>query len=260
MSQAVTETMPIGPVQVYLDNVRLGSPMSQATIRYTKEAVQYGLPDSGVNVGSHKVRETLEVDVVIADLKPHQLRYVFDKSNSKATAGTLDANVYKATSTTVMRFREEVFFSGTAAVILDRAGYLTGTIKVFKSDLSNTPDGYTKSTDFTATNTTGSVARIAAGSIVSGTTVIVEYNHTTTVKLMNVGGGLSDYEGVLVLSHELDNGKVLQMKVHRAKKIGASEIAIQMGAAFGGIPMTYHALADMTKSVGKQLMELAVEE
>ena len=259
MSQTVAATMPIGPVQIYLANTRVGSPMSQATIRYTKETVQFGLPEAGVNVGSHKTKEVLEIDVVIADLKPHQLRYVYDKANSKATSTTLDTNQYHASTATVMRFHEEVLLSGVANSTLDRGGFVTGTIKVFKSDLTNTPDGYTRASDYTCSSAAGTIARIAGGTITDGSTVIVEYNHTSTVSLIHVGGGLADYEGELKLCNELENGKVLQYKVWRAKKIGASDVAIQMAAEFGGIAMTFHALADMTKAVGQQLMEVAVE-
>lgn len=260
MSQTVAATLPIGPVQAYWNNIRLGSPMSQVAVRYAEETVQYGLPDSGVNVGSHRTKQTVQVDVSIADFKPSQLRYAYDHVLDLDDPDTIDPNQYESAGSTIIRFREEVKLSGTVAVILDQAGFKTGTISAFKSDLSNAPTGYTKGTDFTATSGTGSVARITTGAITSGDTVIFEYDHTSTAAIVHVGGGLGKFEAELKLVHELEGtGKFLQCKLHRAKKIGNSDIAIQMAAEFGGYPMTFEALADMTKAAGKQLMEWAVE-
>ena len=259
MSTSVAPTLPIGPVQAYWNDVRLGSPKSTVNLRHTKDTVEMRLEDAGLIVGSHKTGESLEVDVTIADLKPHQLRYVYDKANSKATAGTIDSDMYESAGSTIMRFREEIELDGTTPVILRRAGFVTSSIKVFASDLSNTPDGYTKGTDFTATESTGSVTRIDGGSIGDGDSVVVEYNHTATAEIVHAGGSLADFEAELKLVHETEDGKVLQFKIHRAKKIGASEIAVQMATEFGGVPMTFRALADMSKAIGKQLMEVAVE-
>ena len=69
MSKSVASTLPVGPVSIYWNDKRMGSPKSQATVRYNKETVQSGLEDAGVNVLSHKTKETCEVDVVIADFK-----------------------------------------------------------------------------------------------------------------------------------------------------------------------------------------------
>jgi len=228
-------------------------------LRYTKDSVEMVLEDAGLIVGSHKTRESLEVDITIGDLKPHQLRYVFDKANSKATASTIDSDSYTSSDSTVFRFREEHQLNGTTAIILRRAGFQVGTLKVFKSDLSNTPDGYASSTDFTSTYSTGSVARIGGGSITDGMSIIAEYTQSATSEIVHVGGGLADFEAALRLVHETEDGKALQFKIHRAKKIGASEIAVQMATDFGGVATTFRALADMTKAVGKQYMEVAVE-
>lgn len=260
MSQTVAASLPIGPVQAYWNNVRLGSPMSQANFRHSKETVEYGLPDSGVKVGSHKTGEQAFVDITIADFKPSQLQYVYDHVADLDDPDTIDPNTYESGGSTIIRFREEVKLTSTTPVTLDQAGFITSTIKVYKSDLSNAPGGYTQGTDFTATASTGNVARVSAGAITSGDTVIVEYDHTSTAAIVYGGGGLTGFEAELKLVHELDgNGKFLQLKLYRAKKMGASDVAIQMAAEFGGVAMTFVALADMTKAAGKQLFEWAVE-
>jgi hypothetical protein len=234
--------------------------MTQVAIRTNIESVQYGLEDANVNVGSHKTKDIAEIDIVIGDLKPHQLRYAYAQAESKESATTIQSLGYSGTVTSfVHRFHEIHKLTGTTSVTVDQAGWETGTISVFKSDWSNTPDGYTKGTDYTGTSSTGNIKRIAAGSITDGECVIVEYNQSATSAVTYFGGQLADYEGELRITHELDNGKHWTITAHRAKRIGASEYAIQMAAQFGGIAMTFHCLADMTKCPGRQLLESALE-
>lgn len=260
MSRDVLESLPIGPSRVYWNDVRLGTTMAQVTIRPSIESVQYGLEAANVDVGSHKTKDLVEIDVVIADLKPHQLRYAFAQAMSKESATTIQAAGYTSSIATFEHMYSEYHkLSGTAAVTIDGAGYETGTIMVFKSDLSNTPSGYTKGTDYTASAATGNVKRIAAGSITDGETVLIEYNQSATSAVAYFGGKLADFEGELKITHELDNGKHLTVLATRAKRIGASEFAIQQAAAFGGVAMTFKVLADMTKAPGKQLIEVGVE-
>jgi len=259
MSKAVAATQPIGPCEIYWGDVRLGSPKSAVAFRYNKETVQWGLEDSGVNVGSHKVKETMEVDVMLDDFKNEQNRYTYDAANEFAATTVINAIAYDASTSTVMRFREDHELSGTANVTIDQAGFNTSTMMVFKSDWTNTPDGYTKGTDFTATESTGVVARLAAGDIADGDTVHIEYNESATVKRLGVGGQLADFEATLRIVHINDNGKQVQFYAYRAKKIGASDIAFAMADAFAGIPMTFHVLADLAQPIGKQLFHWSVE-
>jgi hypothetical protein len=234
--------------------------MTQAAIRTNVETVQYGLEDRNVNVGSHKTKDTVEIDIVIGDLKPHQLQYAYAQAESKESATTIQALGYSGTvNVFVHRFSEEHKLTGTTSVTVDGAGWETGTIKVYKTDLSNTPDGYTKGTDYTGTSSTGNIKRIDAGSITDGDCVIVEYNQSATSAVAYFGGQLADFEGELRLTGETDNGKHWTIVAHRAKRIGASDVAIQMATAFGGIAMTFHCLADMTKCPGRQLIEVGLE-
>jgi len=260
MSRDVLEILPIGPSRAYWSDVRLGSPMTQVAIRTNIESIQYGLEDRNVNVGSHKTKDIAEIDVVIGDFIPHQLRYAWAQAQSKESATTIQAAGYSGTVTSfIHRYSEMQKLTGTVSVTLDGAGYETGTIKVFKTDLTNTPDGYTKGTDYTSSSETGNVKRIDAGGITSGETVMIEYNQSATSAVAYFGGQLADYEGELRITHELNNGKHLTIVAPRAKRIGASEFAIQMAAQFGGIAMTFHCLADMTAAPGRQLLQVGVE-
>lgn len=258
MSINVAKTIPLGPVNAYWNNVRLGSPKTQATVRYSKETIQAGIEDVGLNVMSHKTKEICEVDVIVADMKPEQMRYAFDQVASYDARATISTVPYDESTSTVFRFKENIKMSGTAAVILAETGFITSTIMVFASDYNNTPAGYTKGTDFTATEDTGSIARIG-GDIDDGETVIVEYNQTATCKRIAAGGLLPDFEAALKLVHYCEDGKIVQFDAYRAKKIGASDIAIQMAAEFGGIAMTFHILADLSKTPGKQLFTWSKE-
>jgi len=259
MSKAVASTIPIGPCRIYWNDILMGSPKGQASIRYNKESVQAGLDDSGINVISHKTKESCEVDVVLADFKIHQLRYVYDAATEFAETPAIGTLQYDESTSTIMRHDENHELAGVANVTVDTAKFITSTINVFKSDWSNTPDGYTRATDFTCDSTAGTVARIAGGDISDGDTVHIEYNSTTTVSLLGVGGELADFEANLKIVHQLDNGKMLQFYAYRAKKMGASDIAISMADAFGGIPMTFHCLGDMTEPQGKQLFKWSLE-
>lgn len=250
MSRAANEFLPIGPVQVYWNNVRLGSPKSQAMVRYNKETVQYGYEDSTVNIGSYKFKETCEVDVTIADLVNKQLRYVYDQSTSYTSRTAPNSTTYVSASTTVFRFREEQKLTGTTAVVVDQAGFDTSTVTLMKSDYTTE---YTKNTDYKLSGT-NAIKRFSAGcSITDGETVIVMYNQSATASVVLAGGNFFDIEAPLRLVHILDSGKTLQFYAPRAKRIGASDVAINMTEAFPGYAMTFHLLGDMTKPQGKQL-------
>lgn len=257
MSQAVAGTLPIGPVQAYWNGVILGSPKTQATIRYNKETVQYGLEDSPVYAGSYKNRETCEVDIVIADLKVDQLRYVYDLANDITTRSVLKTTVYEATEAVVLFYKEELVLTGTVPVAVGQAGIaVTSTVAVLSSELVP----YTKTTDWSITDAAaGTIVRQTAGSITDGETVIVHYEQSATAASIFAGGVFTDFEAELRLVHILDTGKRLQFKAPRARHIGASDIAIQVAAEFGGVPMTFHLLADHSEAPGKQLFQWSKE-
>ena len=89
-------------------------------------------------------------------------------------------------------------------------------MQVFKSDFSNAPDGYALSTDYTGTASVGTINRLSGGSITSGDEVVIEYNEAVDAQVVNAGGSLVDFEGVLLLVHELNTGKALQIKLRRS--------------------------------------------
>ncbi|MFA4971746.1 MAG: hypothetical protein WC683_03985 [bacterium] len=257
MSQAAAKTIPIGPCNVYWGDKRLGFTRGAVTIRYTKETVQGAIEEMGVDVLSKKVKESCEVDIVIADLNLKRMRWLYDQANSDASATTLDTTAYQSSTTATVRFRENIKLSGTTAATVSKAAWVTGTVQVHKSDLSVE---YTKGTDWTGTSSVGTIKRTAASTIPTGATVIVEYNKSNvTVSKIATGGKMADYEAPLRFVHYLNDGKTLQFYAYRAKKMGASDLAISIAAEFGGIPMTFKVLADMSQVPGKQLFYWTLE-
>ena len=256
MSTTVAKKIPLGPVQIYWNDVRMGSPKSQASFRYSKETVQAGLEDHGLNIISRKTKEVMEIDIIVGDFDLANMKYVYDAATGFDAVGTISTTLYSATSSSIQRYREEQLLAGYASNVLDRAGYVSGTINVWSPDFVT---AYTRGTDFTSTAASGTIARITGTSIDDGDTVYVEYNKTSTVSILSGGGQLADFEAELKLVHILDGGKVIQFKGFRAKHIGASDAAISMAAEFSGIPMTFHLLGDLSKNPGKQLFEWSLE-
>jgi len=251
MSQTAAEMLPIGAVQAYLNGIRLGTPRSQATLRYSVETVMQRLGDNPAPVSSYKSTEIAEVDIVIADLTIAQLRNVYDAAASFSARTTHNTQNYKTGTSTIFFYKEDVTLSGTAAVALGQAGIaVTSTIKVYRQDMYE----YTKGTDWTVTSyASGQIKRKGGSTMPTPSTVIVHYQQSGTADVVHAGGSVPQLEMTLELEHILDDGKMLKLFAHRVRRIGASDIAIQMAAEFGGIPMSFRCLADMTKAPGRQL-------
>jgi len=259
MSTAVSRTLPLGPVIGTWGGIRLGSPKTQAAIKYTRETVEYGLEDQGVQVGSHPTKEVVQIDISVADFKPSQMRYTFGQGNSMQSATTIGSKGYTATVGFIHNWREEVKMSGTTSYTLMKAGWLTGTIKVYKSDYSNAPAGFTRGTDWTGTGSNGHLKRRTAGQITDGSTIIVEYCKTATSAVVYAGGNMIGFEAPLRLTCIDDTGKALTIYCPRTKRKGASDFAIQMASEFGGVAMSFVCLADMTLAPSKQIIQIGVQ-
>jgi len=257
MSQTTASRVPIGPCQLYWNAVRLGRPKSMATIRYTKDTVAGKAEDTGSDIILRKTGETCEVDVVVADLKPSQLQYVYDSASQWGSNSTVDPIARTATVTlSGFIFMESHLMSGTSNATVDRTGWTSGTVKVFSSDWETQ---YTDSTDYTSDNSAGTIAREAGGSISDNDVVHIQYTQSAAADVVYVGGKLVDFEAELKVVHDLENGKALMFHAWRAKKIGASDVAIQMAAEFGGVPMTFKLLADESRNPVQQLFLWGVE-
>ena len=257
MSQTTASRVPIGPCQIFWNDVRLGRPKSQATIRHTKNSVVGIAEDTGSEIINRKTGEVVEVDVVIADLKPSQLQYVYDSVASYAAQSTINVISRTATATvTTMRFTESHLLSGVSTVTVQRAGWTSGTVSVFSSDWETE---YVSGTDYTSTASVGSLARVSGGDIDDQSVVHIVYTQSATVDIVYGGGTLKDFEAPLKIQHALDNGKDIMFYGYRAKHIGTSDWAIQMAAEFGGVPMTFKLLADESQNPAQQTFYIALE-
>ena len=257
MSQTTASRVPIGPCQLFWNAVRLGRPKSMVTVRHSKDTVVGKAEDTGADIILRKTGETCEVDVVVADLKPSQLQYVYDSASQWGSNSTVDPIARTATVTiSNFIFMESHLLSGTSNATVDRTGWTSGTVKVFSSDWETE---CTSGTDYTSDDSAGTLAREAAGDISDNSVVHVQYTQSAAADVVYAGGKLVDFEAALTISHELENGKVLMFYGWRAKKIGASDVAVQMAAEFGGVPMTFKLLADESRNPVQQLFLWAVE-
>ena len=259
MSQDFAKTFPIGPTIAYFNGVRVGTPMANAAIKYTREDVSQRADFFGVDIAGYRTFTGLEVTLAVADLKLTQLRQLLNRASSRSARTTLSGDIYTATTSHVFRYKQDVTLSGTAFTTLDGAAFDSANIIVYKSDYSNGPDGYTKGTDWSGTAANGTVGRIAAGDISDQDTVVVEYQTSANAAVLGWGGALEDIEGALWLTHEMNDGKLLQIKVWRAKVIGDTEMTINMKEQYGGTAITFRAFADVSKTKGKALCEIAIE-
>ena len=258
MSRAMAATLPIGPAQIFWNDVRLGSPKTTVTIRYTKNSVIGRVSDNPLEVIQQRFGEVMEIDVLIADFKIDQLRRVYDQAESFESADTLKGSpIYDASTSTVMLFGpEEIRLVGTTPTTVKRSSFDSGTVQVFKSDYSTQ---YTQGTDFTATASTGNIARIGAGGIADPETVLVYYEKAVTVEQVQMGGRFPDFEAPLRVTHELQDGKFLEFFFHRAQKMGGTDIQIQTEAEFAGTPMTFKILGKLDETPGTQLGRVLIE-
>jgi len=190
-------------------------------------------------------------------LKPAQLQYVYDAASAYGSNSTIDPIIRTATMTVAtFRFTESHLLSGTSNATVDRAGWESGTVKVFSSDWETE---YTSITDYTSDNSAGTIARESGGSISDMDVVHIQYTQSATADVIRAGGKLVDFEAPLKIEHTLENGKDLLFYGYRAKHIGSSDFAIAMAAEFGGIPMTFKLLADESQNPAQQLFYMAVE-
>ena len=257
MSQTTASRVPIGTCQLFWNAVRLGRPRSTVAVRYTRDAVTGKAGDTGTDIINRPTGESCEIDVVVADLKPEQLQYVYDSVALQSDTGTI--NPISRTSTATVEdfiFTESYLLSGTTNVTVERAGWTAGTVKVYSSDWETL---FTDSTDYTSDNSAGTLARESGGDIDDQSVVHIQYTQSAPADVVYAGGKLTSFEAPLTISHELENGKYLMCRAWRAQHIGASDIAIGMAEEFAGIPMTFKLLADESRNPGQQLFKWAVE-
>lgn len=250
MSQKITKDMPLGGGQVYWNNVRIGTAVGDSVVHYEAElATRKRGEDIGESV-ARIIKETASVDITLGDIKIEQLRYAFGR-------GELSSSVplVSATASTSLRKAKQVkmLASGTAVSLSETS--ITNLV-VSKPDFSVE---YIKTTDYTASLALGTITRIGAGAISSGSQVVAAFNFTdASAAVIKMGGLKGLYEAELKVVFTLSDGKLLQFKAGRAVRVGAVDITVPEDD-YASIPLSFKLLNDVTKPKGEQLYEWAIE-
>ncbi len=256
MSQTVARRIPIGPVQVYLGDYRLGTGKSQATLNWNYDLITGRTGDNLTEINCRKGNETATMVVTIADLKPIQLRNAMGQA-ATLTNNTMITNNYLAATTVVMR-REEVFGFATGITSLSFAKvYVSDTVKVYSLDYETE---YASAVDFTCT-LSKAFERIAAGAILTGQYVNVHYDGETTATYIRGGGADALIEKELKLVGADAAGKFIQFRAWRAVREGAMNIQINAKGEYEGAQLTFRLLGSVSSyNKGSQLFEIAIED
>ncbi len=108
MSQTVARRIPIGPVQVYFNNQRLGTSKSRAVLNWTYNLATGRTGDNVAQINARKIDEEATIEVTIADMKASQIRYAMAQAKSLESITTLLTTNYLASGTQSMWMFKEI--------------------------------------------------------------------------------------------------------------------------------------------------------
>lgn len=239
-----TKRLPLGLGDLYLNNEFVGTLKGSVNLTVTREYAYQRPGNMIADVKGAAMSEEVMLDAEICDIKLAQVR--------KA----LGINEAIDTESVTFRKREQLtLVSSTAKTLAQTA--IASSEKVSKLDRSVT---YVKGTDYTLPSAGTTITRLS-GSIASGQTVLIEYNFSgASASSLKYGGELTapnTFE--LVFSHELEDGKILQVRFYKA--MADTEFAMAFNERSSGDysthPIRFKALVDLTKPEGSNLFEIA---
>lgn len=256
MSQTVARRIPIGPVQVYLNDQRLGTSKSRAMLNWTYAMVYGRTGDNVGQINARKIDEEATIEVTISDLKASHIRYAMAQAKSLETISNILTSNYLATVTgTVWRSQQSKM--GTGSNISTPFAFESGTVLVYSMDYETE---YAITTDFLTSGANGTITHVSSGGINSGSYVNIHYKGYPPVAYIRGGGADDVQEGKLVLSGVDAAGKYFQFTAWRAKREGAFPIVVNQKDEYPGQTLTFRLMADVTNySKGSQLFEISLE-
>lgn len=245
-SYAETKRLPLGLGDLYLNNVFVGQLKGNVSFHY-KAQYAYQRPGNMIaDLKGDRTSEEATITAEICELKLAQLRKALG-INQAVTA---------ATATTI-RKRQQITLTGTTAVTTAKT-MIAGSLSVLKLDRSTT---YVSGTDYSASTTT--IVRKGGGQITSGQNVFVEYNFSdNTAKSVQVGGELTAVNTFdLLFTHELSDGKTLQIEFYKAMSNTDFQLAFHEKSSgnYSTYNIEFKALVDTTKLEGTQLFQITEE-
>lgn len=260
MSQTVARRIPIGPVQAYFGNYRLGTGKSQATLNWNYDLITGRTGDNLTEINARKGNETATMVVTIADLKPIQLRNAMGQAKSLTNNTMITDNFFSSLTCTI---RKELMacLTGTGT----EGGFalpamVTSSIAVYSLDYETE---YSYATDFNTAAAESMVFRTSggAGTITSGQYVMVHYDASATASYVRGGGADALVEKELKLVGADAAGKFIQFRAWRAVREGAMNIQVNAKGEYEGAQLTFRLLGSVSSyNKGSQLFEIAIED
>ncbi len=257
----VNRRIPIGPVQCFINGVRVGSPKSSAVLNYAYTLAIGMTGDNTAELNARKTKEVATIQISVADLKTKQLRYAFANAKSLITNSLLTTNYMASSSVTIRQTYLLTNLTGLAITTGLSPSipyvYTSGTVVVYSGDYETE---YTVATDYITNTTCDAICRVTGGAIASGANVIAEYDAITTVSYVRAGGADAVTEDAIKLVGQDQQGKYFQFQAWRAVREGNMNLQVNLDSEYPGQTLTWHLLADPTNyGKGSQLFEVAVQ-
>jgi hypothetical protein len=263
MSQTVARRIPIGPVQAYINHVRLGSPKSQAVLNWTYELAYGGTGDTTTQVNARKTNEQATIAVTIADLKASQLRYAFGQAKSLLSNSTIMTANYLTGTGVQIRRSDNLILTGTGTdtgLVSTPVVFVSASVAVYSGDYETE---YVQGTDYGTAEGCDGIWRVTGCTgtgIACGSQVHIHYDAITTGTYARGGGAEANLESTIELVGKDAAGKYFQFVGWRAIREGAFNLQVNEKGEFPGIPLTYRLLGDLTTyTKGSQLFQIFIE-
>ncbi len=262
MSNTVARRIPIGPVQAYVNHVRLGSPKSSAILNYNYDLAVGQTGDSNLDINARKINERATIQISVADLKVSQLRYAFANAKSLLSNTTILTNNYLADTTQEIRRFDDLVLTGTGTEGVSSTPliFTSASVVVYSSDYETE---YVQGTDYSTDAACSGIFRVTACTgtgIASGAMVHMHYDASTSGSYIRSGGADAVTEDVIELIGKDSAGQYFQFKAWRAVREGAMNLQVNERDVYPGQTLTWRLLGDLTNYVkGSQLFQVFIE-
>lgn len=232
----------LGTGQVYFNGVLVGALKGDVTLTMRRTFAE-GRPGNMISpIKAEVTSEEAHLSAEICDFKLDQVRLAIGLKTA-AASGT-------------GRIRKGAFLTLTGTTPATAPDTIvSGTVTVQKADRSVV---YALTTDYTVSGNT--VIRVSGGTIATGQSVYVEYLYDdSTSQILKMGGDLTvpdTYELVYVGTR--GDGQPIQFKFYKAYINTDFSIAFheRSSGTYSTHGFSAKALADVTKPVGEQLLEI----
>jgi len=239
----------LGIGDLYVNDKYVGNLKGSVTFNSTR-SMAYQRPGNLVaDLKAEVTEEEVTLEAEVCDLKLEQLRVALGIQNEAQA----ESRKFKV--------RDTITLVGTTAVALTKTA-VSGSIVVSKLDRSK---GYVVTDDYTVV--ANEIARVPAGDIADGESVLVEYEYENADALVLAFGGETKCPREFRLDYSIkscggDNQGTWQLTLFRAIVPSEFEIAFNERASgdYTVHNVMFRALVDLTKPEGRNLYEFCEED